>query len=106
MEIVELITRSILNMQTLKPNKNVHSAITEEVLNDPSILEKWEAIALAIPVTYEMYSLELLRAVIELWAMVHCFSFAAGCNILLQKAAAKKQGTKRVIKTRGTEKES
>lgn len=92
-------------MQTLKPTKNVHSAITE-VLKDSSILEKWEGIALAIPGTYETYSLELLRAVIELWAMVRCFSFAVGCNILLQKAAAKKQGTRRVIKTRGTEKES
>ena len=78
----------------------------QKVLNDPSTLEKLEAIALAIPVTYETYSLELLRAVIELWAMVCCFSFAAGCNILLQKAAAKKQGTRRALKTRGTEKES
>jgi len=106
MERVELITRSILNLQTLKHTENVHSAITEEVLNDPGILEKWEAIALAIPATYETYSLELLRAVIELWATVRCFSFSAGCNILLRKAAAKKQGTRRALKTRGTEKES
>jgi len=56
MERGELITRSILNIQTLKPTENVHSAITEEVLNDPSILEKWEAIALVIPATYETYS--------------------------------------------------
>ncbi len=39
MERVEQMTRSILNVQTLKPSENVHSAITEEVLHDPIILE-------------------------------------------------------------------
>ena len=72
----------------------------------PVYSKSGEAIALAIPAMYETYSQELLRAVIELWTMVHCFSFAVGCNILLQKVAAKKQGTRRALKTRGTEKES
>ena len=106
MERVEKITRSILNVQKLKPSENLHSAIVEEVFNDPCTLEMWKAIATGIPVKYETYSLELLKAVVELWATVRCFSFAAGCNILLQKATAKKQGTRRALKMRGTEKES
>ena len=106
MERVEQITRSILNVRRIKPSENLHSAIVEEVLDDPSILEMWEANATVIPVKYETYSIELLKAVVELWATVRCFSFAAGCNIPLEKAAAKKQGTRRTLKTRGTEKES
>ena len=104
MERVEQIT-SVLNVRTVKPSENLHSAIVE-VLNDPHILEMWDANAAIIPAKYEAYSLELLKAVVELWATVHCFSFAAGCNILLQKVSAKKQGTRRVLKMKGTEKES
>ena len=106
MERVELITRSILNMRVIKPFENLHSAILQDVLDDPHVLELWEANSAAIPAKYEAYSLELLKTVVELWANVRCFSFAAGCNILLQKAATKKQGTRRALKTRGTEKES
>ena len=47
------------------------------------------------PAKYEAYSLELLKAVVELWATVRCFSFAAGCNILLQKVSAKKTRNKK-----------
>lgn len=106
MERVELITRSILNMRAIKPSENLHSAILQDVLDDPHVLELWEANSAAIPAKYEAYSLELLKTIVELWANVRCFSFAAGCNILLQKAATKKQGTRRALKTRGTEKES
>ena len=106
MERVELITRSILNMRAIKPSENLHSAILQDVLGDPHVLELWEANSAAIPAKYEAYSLELLKTIVELWANVRCFSFAAGCNILLQKAATKKQGTRRALKTRGTEKES
>ena len=106
MERVEQITRSILNVQTIKQSENLHSAIVDEVLNDPRILEMWDTNATIIPAKYEAYSLELLKAIVELWATVRCFSFAAGCNILLQKVSTKKQGTRRVLKMKGTEKES
>ena len=106
MERVEQITRSILNVQTIKQSENIHSAIVDEVLNDPRILEMWDTNATIIPAKYEAYSLELLKAIVELWATVRCFSFAAGCNILLQKVSTKKQGTRRVLKMKGTEKES
>ena len=39
-----------------------------EVLKDPQILEMWDANATLIPAKYEAYSLELLKAVVELWA--------------------------------------
>ena len=58
----------------------------------------WDANAAIIPAKYEAYSLELLKAVVELLATVRCFSFAPGCNILLQKVSAKKQETRRVLK--------
>ena len=106
MERVEQITRSVLNVRTIRQSENLHSAIVDEVLKDPRILEMWDANAMLIPAKYETYSLELLKAVVELWATVRCFSFAAGCNILLQKISAKKQGTRRVLKMKGTEKES
>ena len=106
MERVEQITRSVLNVQTIRQSENLHSAIVDEVLKDPRILEMWDANAMLIPAKYETYSLELLKAVVELWATVRCFSFAAGCKILLQKVSAKKQGTRRVLKMKGTEKES
>ena len=61
MERVEKITRSILNVRRIKPSENLHSTIVEEVLDDPCILQMWEAIATAIPVKYETYSLELLK---------------------------------------------
>ena len=86
--------------------RKLHSAILQDVLDDPHVLELWEANSAAIPAKYEAYSLELLKTIVELWANVRCFSFAAGCNILLQKAATKKQGTRRALKTRGTEKEA
>ena len=98
MEKVEQITRNVLNVRTIKRSENLHSAVVDEVLKDPQILEMWDANATLIPAKYEAYSLELLKAVVELWATVRCFSFAAGCDILLQKVSAKKQGTRRVLK--------
>ena len=85
MERVEQITRRFLNVRTVKPSENLYSAIGDEVLNDPHILEMWDANAAIIPAKYEAYSLELLKAEVKLWATVCCFTFAAGCNIPMQK---------------------
>ena len=49
MEKVEQITRSVLNVQTIKQSENVHSAIVDEGLKDPHILEMWDANATIIP---------------------------------------------------------
>ena len=82
MERMEYITRSIPNVRRIKPSQNLHLVIVEEVLDDPSILEMWEANATVIPAMYEHRTSE--SSVVELWATVHCFLFAAGCNILLK----------------------
>ena len=39
MERVEQITRSVLNVQTVKPSENLHSAILDEVLKSSSNLK-------------------------------------------------------------------
>lgn len=100
-----MITRTILDVHKLKPSENIHSRIVEEVLDDQEILEMWDKVAAGIPPKHENYSIELLTAVVELWATIRCFSFAAGCNILLQKNATAKKGTRRVLKMIGTDKD-
>ena len=35
MERVEQITRSVLNVRTIRQSENLHSAIVDEVLKDP-----------------------------------------------------------------------
>ena len=69
MEKVEQITRNVLNVRTIKRSENLHSAVVDEVLKDDHILELWDANAMLIPAKYEAYSLELLKAVVELYGL-------------------------------------
>ena len=101
-----MISRTVLDVRKLVPSEDVHSRICKQVLSDHEILEMWERVAIGVPQKYEKHSIELLKAVIELWATVRCFSFTAGCNILLQKKGSNaKKGTRRILKMKGTDKD-
>ena len=100
-----MITRSVLDMRMIVPSEDIHSKVVDKILADQEILEMWEKVASGVPPKYEEASIELLKAVVELWATIRCFSFAAGCNILLQKKTTKKKGTRRVLKMKGTDKD-
>ena len=50
-----------------------------------SVLQCWETIAHTIPPTYEQYSVELLKAVINLWVAIRAHAFAKGWTMKFER---------------------
>jgi len=61
-------------MHTYVPGTNIKSDITSDIIQTDSILVSWEKIASMIPPTYKKCSLELLKAIAELWINIRGFS--------------------------------
>ena len=58
-------------MHTYKEGTDVHSCIIDAAMETESVLHCWEAIAHQdTHASYEQYSIELLKAVINLWVTV------------------------------------
>ena len=105
MELLECKVRQHLHSTTIEPNQRHQAAIIADVVNDKLLLEKWEKVVWRIPAKYEMYSLELLKEVARLWTTIHCNSFAK-CYSMQQHSTFSKHGTRKTLKSKGTDKES
>ena len=67
---MEVVVCQSLNTTAVKPNTpdtNMKAEILETTLNCDSILQHWDTISQSIPAKYEQYSMELLKAVVDLW---------------------------------------
>ena len=67
---MEVVVCQSLNTTAVKqntPDTNVKAEILETTLNCDSILQHWDTISQSIPAKYEQYSMELLKAVVDLW---------------------------------------
>ena len=70
MESIEVVVRQSLNTTAVKqntPDANVKAEILETTLKCDSILQQWDTISQSIPAKYEQYSMDLLKAVVDLW---------------------------------------
>ena len=104
LEEVELVVRRHLNvrsMQTYDEGTNICLSITEEVLTTNSVLCCWETIAHSIPLSYEEYSIELLKAVVNLWITVRAHAFAKGWTMKFEKKY--KKGTRKSLQPQRVE---
>jgi len=61
---------------TFTPGTDLRTHILEEVHQSESVLSYWETIACSIPLRYELYSIELLKAITTLWISIRGHSFA------------------------------
>lgn len=106
MESIEKVTRHHLNRDAVQESIgcSIQQRIMKDVIRNVDILQKWELIA-PLPAKYEMYSIELLEAIVTLWTTVRCFAFAKGWNDHFQKKFIK-HGTRKTLKKKGTEKEA
>ena len=69
MESIDVVVRHSLNTTAVKqntPDTNVKAKILDTTLNCDSILQHWDTISQSIPAKYEQYSMELLKAVVDL----------------------------------------
>ena len=98
MESIELVARQHLNVDTMTPGTDVKRLIMEQIVKSDSILLHWEAIAVTIPTKYETYSIELLRAIANLWVAVRGHSFAKGWTMKFQSKSQSKKGTRKALK--------
>lgn len=54
--------------------------VWEEILDSHDIMELWEIIACNIPPIFELYSLDLLTIITNLWVNIRGYSFTKGWN--------------------------
>lgn len=97
MENIELISRRHLNIETVSVESgNVRKVIVDEVLQSESVLSCWESVAHCIPTKYELYSLELLKCVTDLWITIRGHSFAK--EVTSKSVKKNKKGTRKTLK--------
>ena len=105
MELLEYKVRRHLCSTAMQPQQHHQAAIIHDVVTDRLILETWEKSAWKIPSSYEIYSVELLKEVARLWTAIRCNSFVK-CYSMQQKLQFSKHGTRKTLKSRGTDKET
>ena len=91
MESIELLVHRYLNVELFTPGTDVCSHILKEVEQSEDILFYWESIASSVPAKCEPYSIELLKAVTELWLTVRGHSFAKDWTMKFQNLNIKKE---------------
>lgn len=96
MESIELIARYYMNVNTFTPGTDLRTHILEEVQLSGSVLSHWEAIACSIPSRYELYSIELLKAITTLWIYIHRHSFAKEWTMKFERSKYQK-GTRKTL---------
>ena len=104
MEAVELVVRRHLNvqkMQTYKQDTDIHITIVSEALRADTVLCCWEVIAQTIPPPYELYSMELLKAIISLWVTVRAHAFAKEWTMKFERKY--KKGTRKSLQPARTD---
>ena len=96
---VEMVVRRRLNVKKVHSHKETSLAdnLITEVMEIESVLSKWEEIAHCIPQRFEKYSIELLRAVVRLWATVRLHAFAKGWTMNFEKRYQK--GIRKTLQT-------
>ena len=67
----------------------------ETALGCDSILHHWDTICQSIPAKYERYSVELLKAVVDLWTNIRGHSFARDFTVNFE--AKFKKGTRKTL---------
>ena len=98
MELIENVVRQHLNTQHVyNPRTDFRKRIVAEVLRSEPILASWEEIAQHIPAKYELYSLELLQEITELWVTVRGHSFSKEWTMKFERKY--KKGTRKTMKT-------
>lgn len=105
MELLEYKVRRHLCSTAVQPEQHHQAAIIHDVVTDRLVLENWEKIARRIPTSYENYSLELLKEVARVWTNIRCNSFAK-CYSMQRKSEFSKHGTRKTLKSKGTDKET
>ena len=99
MQAIELVVRRHLNVENVMaftPGTDLRKAIMEEVVQSDAILHDWEAIAYSIPSSYEPYSIELLRAIADLWITIRGHSFAKSWT--MNFTSKYKKGTRKTLR--------
>ena len=98
MELIEKVVRQHLNTQHVYDRgTDLRERIVAQVLKSDPILALWEEIAQSIPPKYELYSLELLQAITELWVTVRGHSFSKEWTMKFERKY--KKGTRKTLKT-------
>ena len=98
MESIEAVVRQSLNTTAVKqntPDTNVKAEILETTLNCDSVLQHWDTISQSIPPKYEQYSMELIKAVVDLWMNIRGHSFAR--DFTMNFEAKFKKGTRKTL---------
>lgn len=99
-ESIEMVVRQHFDIPTVRlltPGIDCYKAVYEEALDTSTIMARWERIAEDIPHKYELYSLQLLSKITELWVTIRGHSFAKGFNMKFEKVKYQ-QGTRKSLK--------
>ena len=79
----------------------IRSSIASKVVEAVPVLRVWESIATSISPTYEEYSIELLRNIIDVWVNVRAHAFSKVWTMKFQRKY--KKGTRKSLQTKKLE---
>lgn len=99
MQSIELVARQHLNTESatvFTPGVDLRKSIMEDVIQSDAILHEWETIACSIPNSHEPYSIELLRAITDLWITIRGHSFTK--NWTMNFTSKYKKGTRKTLR--------
>lgn len=100
MQAIEVVVRGDFNKESIashEPGTNVGKIIRQKIMNAPQIMTLWEKIACDIPDKYELYSIELLGLIGDLWITIRGHSFAKHCTMMSQRKY-KRKGLRKDLK--------
>ncbi len=99
-ESIEMVVRKYLctdTLQTTPDHSQICTKVQDEVLQSETVLLYWEEIvADSIPTKYELYSIELLKQISELWIRIRGHAFAKEWTMKFESKY--KKGTRKTSK--------
>ena len=93
-----MVLRKYFNFSSIRarPDLNLKEQTLDAILSDKAILQHWELLTGSVPHKFENYSVELLKAIAELWIHVRGHSFAQGWTMNFETKY--KKGTRKALK--------
>lgn len=100
MEDIEMVTRKYLDTR-VKPSGDISAAIIQDALQNRRVLNRWSSLADCDDLKWKA---ELLQEICKLWITIRSHAFAQGWTDKFGRAS--KKGTRKTLKSKGTEKDS
>ena len=95
-EAVEVVVRHFLNIDQPVVHENLYKLVKDKAVKTGSVMMGWEKICSTMPSKYEIYMMELLDKVIEVWVTIRGHSFTKIWTMKFEKRKYQ-EGTRKTL---------